>query len=118
MSDTDRRERFWWRWLARLGIAGGLFVVHFFFSHFNLGRRTEGVAERWGEFWTWAFTGRDGPTAMIAGYLILTVSFYLRLLTDARNPNSTRTISLLLLVSSGISTTLMFLLALVPICFR
>lgn len=104
--------------MARIGIGCGIWIVWFFYSHFNLGRRPDGAAERWGEFWTWAFLGRDGPAAMIVGFIVLNVSIFLRLLTWTRDPDSVRTIPLLLLISSGLSAAVMFLLALIPICFR
>ena len=81
---ADRRERFWSRWLARLGIAGGVLFVFFYYSHFSLGRQPKPVAERWGEFWAWAFGNSGGLFAMFSGYVILTGACYFRLLLSVR----------------------------------
>jgi hypothetical protein len=86
------------------------------YSHFDAGGRQQRVSERWHEFWAWAFWSADGSSAIAAGYLCLTVSFFLCLLMQDRPPEAEQDIPLLVLSSSGLTATVIFLLALVPIC--
>lgn len=117
MADDSRRDRFWTRWLARLGIACGIAFVWCGFVWFHLSAPNGSFAIRWQAFWAWLFCMRNGEgiILLLAGMFWFTVAFYLRLLASARNPDSTRTIALLFLVSSLLAAALIFLLALAAI---
>jgi hypothetical protein len=99
------------------GIVAGVLWLLYGYAWFSLGLPDGPPALRWEKFWAKMWGGRDGVFVLVVGYLILTGSCYFRLLLSARNRDSYLTIALLLMIASGISATLIPLLAL-PICSR
>lgn len=116
MGEEDRWYFVTRRLYSWIGIVAGVLWLLYAYAWFALGLPDGPPALRWEKFWEKMWGSSSGVFVLLTGYLILTCSCYFRLLLSARNPDSYRTIALLMAVASGVSATLIPLLALPILC--
>lgn len=105
-ADRERRKYRLW---GLLGIIAGIAWLFYAYSWFSLGIADQSFADRWGMFWGKMLGNLEGIGVAGIGYLVLTGSIYLWMLTFVRNPDSYRSIAILLATSSSISTIIVSL---------
>jgi hypothetical protein len=115
MSEVDLKKRSGRRWAAWTAVAGGILFTWYWYTWRTLGLPRD-PAERWTAFWASVFGNTEGPLCLLLSYVLLMAPVYLLLLSSVRDPNSYRTVALLLVIASGVSTTVLFFLPL-PILF-
>lgn len=113
-ADRERRK---YRLLSLLSTIAGIVWLFYAYSWFSLGIPEQSFAPRWEAFWSKMQGNSEGIRVVGIGYLVLTGSIYLGMLTFVRNPDSYRSIAILLAASSGVSTGIISLVA-IPFLLR